>query len=64
MSQSMKGKIIQHIESYHHTVSHYQRDCAPLRKYLPSDLTVTEMHKDFIQSHIKKKCLTKAIGRF
>ena len=41
MSQSMKDKIIQHNESYHPTVSHYQRAHAPLRKYLPSELTVT-----------------------
>ena len=51
MSQSLKNKIIQHIESYHPTVSrHYRRAHAPLQKYLPSELTVTEMHKDFIQS--------------
>ena len=50
MLQSLKNKIIQHIESYHPTVSHYQRAHAPLQKYLPSELTVTEMHKDFIQS--------------
>ena len=55
MSQSMKDKTIQHIESYHPTVSHYRRAHAPLRKYLPSELTVTEMHKDFIQSHSQEK---------
>ena len=50
MSQSMKDKIIQHIESYDPTVIHYRRAHAPLRKYLPS-----EMHKDFIQSHSQEK---------
>ena len=51
----MKGKVIQHIEPYHPTVSHYWRAHAPPGNYLPSELTVTEMHKDFIQVHSQEK---------
>ena len=39
--------IHNHIMSFHPQVSHYRRDHAPNRKYLQSDITVTEMHEDF-----------------
>ena len=56
----MKDKIIQNIEFYHPTVNHYRRTHAPLRRYLPPELTVTEMHKDFIQSHSQEKVSYKS----
>ena len=55
MSELKKTKIIQHIESYHPTESHYQRAHVPLRKYLPSELTIAVMHKHFLKIHRQKK---------
>lgn len=43
--------IIQHIDSYNPTISHYRREHAPLRKYLPSDVTVKMMYEDFCEKH-------------
>lgn len=45
-----------HVESFKPNVSHYRREHAPNRKYLPSDLTITAMHKDFQKSHPDVKC--------
>ncbi|RUS68512.1 hypothetical protein EGW08_023726 [Elysia chlorotica] len=36
-----------HIESYRPVVSHYSREKTPLRRYLPCDVTVTDMHKEY-----------------
>ena len=36
--------IEQHIETFNPQISHYRREHAPLRRYLPSDVTVTGMH--------------------
>lgn len=41
--------IIDHINSFHPTMSHYRREHAPNRKYLPSDLNVRDMYKDFCE---------------
>ena len=54
-SELKKTKIIQYIESYHPTESHYQRAHVPLRKYLPSELTNAVMHKDYLKSHRQEK---------
>lgn len=43
--------IIDHINSFHPAISHYRREHAPNRKYLPSDLNVRDMHKDFCEKH-------------
>ena len=42
-----KEEIIAHIESYNPALPHYRRAHAPNRRYLPSELSITEMHKDF-----------------
>ena len=42
--------IRNHIESYHPTVSHYRRAHAPNRRYLPSDDTIIDMYRQFIDS--------------
>lgn len=47
VSENNYQKIKQHIDSYHPQVSHYNIAHAPHRKYLPSDLTVHQLHKDF-----------------
>lgn len=39
--------IEDHVESYHPQVSHYNIKHAPHRRYLPSDLSIHAMHKDF-----------------
>lgn len=42
-----RNVIIQHINSFRPTISHYRREHAPDRKYLPSDVSITLMYKDF-----------------
>lgn len=42
-------KIIQHIESFHPTISHYRREHAPNVRYLPSDINIVLMHNDFLE---------------
>ena len=39
--------VHEHVEKYKPSISHYRREHAPLRRYLPSDLTLKEMHKNF-----------------
>lgn len=41
--------LIDHIESFHPSVSHYRREHAPFRRYLPSDVTVKLTFADFIE---------------
>ncbi|KAL0860407.1 hypothetical protein ABMA27_009801 [Loxostege sticticalis] len=43
--------ITQHIESFNPTISHYRREHAPNKKYLPSDLTVRAMYDDFCDKY-------------
>lgn len=43
--------IINHINSFHPTISHYRREHAPNRKYLPSDVSITFMFNDFKLKH-------------
>jgi hypothetical protein len=48
--------IKQHVESFSPSISHYRREYAPNRKYLPSDLTITKMDRDFIKKYPNLKC--------
>jgi hypothetical protein len=48
--------IKQHVESFSPSISHYRQEHAPNRKNLPSDLTITKMHRDFIQKYPNLKC--------
>ncbi|KAH9643380.1 hypothetical protein HF086_015494 [Spodoptera exigua] len=43
------AKVIHHINSFNPSISHYRREHAPNRKYLPSDLTVISMYRDFYE---------------
>ena len=52
--------ICRHIETFHPTVSHYCREHAPNVKYLPSDVTITSMHEDFVQKNPQLKCSYEA----
>lgn len=51
------GKIVRHdlikkhIESFNPNVSHYRREHAPNRRYLPDTLTISEMHKDLVETN-------------
>jgi len=38
-----------HIESFHPSVSHYRREHAPHRRYLPSDVNIKLMYADFLE---------------
>lgn len=40
-----------HIDSYNAGISHYRREHAPKRLYLPHELSVDEMHKDYLSKH-------------
>ena len=41
-------QICDHIESHNPGVNHYRREHAPQRRYLPSEITIKAMHKDFL----------------
>ena len=43
--------IKQHVESFGSSVSHYRREHAPNRKYLPSDLSIKLLHDAFVKTH-------------
>ncbi|KAF5281723.1 hypothetical protein FQR65_LT14563 [Abscondita terminalis] len=45
--------IKNHINSYHPQVSHYNLEHAPNRRYLPCDITIRDMYKDFIEKVYK-----------
>ena len=46
-----RSLLREHIESFNPAVSHYRREHAPNRRYLPSDVTVKAMHADFVSKH-------------
>ncbi|KAK4879048.1 hypothetical protein RN001_007194 [Aquatica leii] len=43
--------IRQHISTFNPTISHYRREHVPRRLYLPSDLSFTAMHEDFLNKN-------------
>lgn len=45
--------VKKHIDSYHPQVSHYNLEHAPNRRYLPCDITIREMYKDFLSKFNK-----------
>ena len=47
MSKETALAIFNHIESYHPAISHYRRAHAPLRRYLPTNLSVQVLLDDF-----------------
>ena len=53
MKESIKQSIIDHIESYYPSVSHYRRKHAPLRRYLLSGMI--EMHSNYNKRHPDEK---------
>ena len=65
-SEQYKGSVVNHIEGFRPQVSHYRREHAPNRRYLPSHMTITDMHKLFNDEQEEKdKCsLTYYFGIF
>ncbi|XP_074035367.1 uncharacterized protein [Leptinotarsa decemlineata] len=45
----------QHISSFHPCISHYRREHAPNRLYLPHDITIRSMHADYLQKFPQNK---------
>lgn len=43
--------VTNHIESFNPTISHYRREHAPNVRYLPTDVTITFMHQDFLEKY-------------
>ncbi|XDV29395.1 hypothetical protein PO909_032529 [Leuciscus waleckii] len=41
--------LLDHIESFHHSVSHYRREHAPHHRYLPSDISIKLMYADWLE---------------
>nr|CAI5849885.1 unnamed protein product [Callosobruchus analis] len=50
-AQVDRHSIIEHVNSFNPTISHYRREHAPYRQYLPSDINITLMYKDFKQKY-------------
>lgn len=48
--------ITAHVEMFHPSVSHYRREHAPNKRYLPSDITLKFMHNHFNEIHPDIKC--------
>lgn len=44
----------EHVESFNPSEPHYRREHAPLRRYLPSDVTITMMHQHFCEKYPDK----------
>lgn len=52
--------IMSHVNSFHPNISHYRREHAPRVRYLPSDISVTFMHKDFVEKFPQHNCSYEA----
>lgn len=48
-----RNMIIEHIMSYNPSISHYRREHAPNRRYLPSEITVQNMYDTFCETNGK-----------
>lgn len=48
--------VVEHIMGFHPQTSHYRREHAPHRLYLPSDVTISKMFNLFIQQEPLKPC--------
>lgn len=55
--QKQREAVLAHIETYHPTASHYRREHAPNRRYLPNELNITSLYQDFIAKHEEYKML-------
>lgn len=48
--------IKNHIESFHPEISHYRREHAPNKRYLPRELSISFMYEDYLSKHPELKC--------
>lgn len=48
--------IYDHIQKYHPSVSHYRREHALNKLYLTSDITIKQMHSDFVENNPTIEC--------
>ena len=53
LSDECVQALHQHVESFHPAISHYRREHAPRRRYLPPELSIKEMHTDFNEASAK-----------
>jgi hypothetical protein len=51
LSDEVREQIAEHVESFHPQVSHYRRETAPNRRYLPADITVKFMWNDYCEQY-------------
>ena len=49
-------QICDYIESFNPGISHYRREHAPQRRYLPSEITIKAMHGDFLEKYLDSHC--------
>ena len=56
MLKKDRAVITRHILSFNPQISHYRREHAPNRRYLPGDLNIKFMYKDFKRCHPDFKC--------
>ena len=64
ISVIVKSKIQLHIESFNPAVTHYRRAHAPLRRYLPPELTIRLMFSDFKETNPEVQCSERTYSRF
>ena len=57
LSLDKEKSVIDHINSFHPAISHYRRKHAPLRLYLPPELDITKLYKDY-----KEKFLVQPVS--
>ena len=55
-SDDICSQIKTHIESYHPSISHYRREHAPFRRYISPEISVTDMHKDYVSKYPQNPC--------
>ena len=62
--EDFSKQVVDHIESYRPQISHYKREHAPHRRYLPSDLSVRDMHRHFIDKQKVENGRTCSYGYY
>ncbi|XP_062557222.1 uncharacterized protein LOC134222094 [Armigeres subalbatus] len=50
-SSDLRNSVKAHIAKYNSCISHYRRVHAPNRLYLPTDLSIIKMHKNYNETH-------------
>ncbi|KAJ8683725.1 hypothetical protein QAD02_019517 [Eretmocerus hayati] len=58
-----RSLIVDHIESFKPTVSHYRREHTPSARYLQSNLTIADMLENFLQVNPGVQLSTDLYGR-